>query len=174
MPSGTTKVLALLILFALGPKATAAQSVSEQIQQLATAQGDDRIRLIDALGKSRSRQAVQPLVEILDPPHVGMRETRFVVIALGEIRDSRAVPALREAWTYFKSNDMGGTQFPVEVVVQYQLVRESIIVALDRIGGDQALDVIESATQDKQKQVVKLACDSLRRLRRAPLPGCSS
>jgi PBS lyase HEAT-like repeat-containing protein len=117
-----------------------------------------------SLGQSHDRRAVGPLLVRLDVTHIGMPESRHIVVALGKLRDARAIPALSDDWIYLKTHDLGSSQFPVEVVAQYQLLREATVDALGQIGGDGAIAILISATQDDQGMMAEHACQALSQL----------
>jgi HEAT repeat protein len=169
---------ALVVAILLGTVTSWAQgSVSELIVQLKTAQGDDLMRVIDALGQSHSDKAVQPLIDIFDVPNIGLRESQFIVVALGKLKDARAIPSLSSAWSYLKTVDLGDeSKFPLEVVARYQVLREEIIDAFGQIGGEAATRILISATQDDQKRIVERACQALSRLKYKDIKSlpCSS
>jgi HEAT repeat protein len=158
--------LVLLVALILGTGAAWAQtSVPALLSQLKTAQGEDLMRVIEALGQSHDKRAVEPLLAIFDVRHTGMPQSRYIVVALGRLKDARAISALSDAWIYLKTNDLGTSEFPPEVVARHQLLREAIIDALGQIGGDNAIAILVSATRDDQDRVVEHACRALTRLR---------
>lgn len=141
-------------------------SVSDLLEQLKTAQGDELMRVIGALGRSHSERALQPLLDMFDFPHISLPESHYIVVALGELKDGRAIPRLSDAWIYFKTRDFGDeSRFPLEVVARYQVLREAIVDTLGQIGGDVAIEILISATRDDQKGVVEHACRALTRLK---------
>jgi HEAT repeat protein len=142
----------------------AKDSVSDLIAQLKTTQGEDRLPIIRALGESHDAKAVEPLLGIFDVPQSSMVDSRYIVIALGELKDARAVPNLTDAWIYLTAGrgaKLGTNDLPVEVVVRYQLLRESIIHAFGQIGGDDAVRILVSATRDGDGRIVGRACAEL-------------
>jgi hypothetical protein len=163
----------LLLAIVPGTGATWAKpSVSELREQLKAAQGDDLLGVIKALGESHSGQAVQPLLEIFDVPHIGLPEARYIAMALGELRDARAVPYLSNAWIFLKSSGLEDRSMPVEVVARSQLARRAIVDALGKIGGDGVIDIlVEAARGDGDFLIVEHACQALRRLKPKAMVG---
>lgn len=164
--------LFLLVAFILGTGTTWAQtSVSDLLDQLKTAEGDDLMRVIEALGQSHDRRAVEPLLVIFDVPRTGMPQSRYIVVALGELKDARAIPTLSDAWIYLKTHEsLGDKQFP-RVAVAYMMLREAIVDALGKIGGDVAIEILISATRDDEERVVRQACRALTRLKYKGMSG---
>jgi HEAT repeat protein len=164
------KTFFLLAVFILGAdKSLAAKpSVSELLDQLKTAQGDDLIRVIGALGESRSKRAVEPLLAIFDVPRISMPESYAIATALGRLRDADAVPALVEAWVYLKAHEdtLGNSDLSIQVAARYDLLRLAIVDALGQIGGDDAIEVLVAATHDKRYFLMQEhACEALKRLK---------
>lgn len=165
MPSLVSRCLLFAALFFGAGAVWARTSVSDLIQQLKTTQGEDRLPIIRALGESHDAKAVEPLLEIFDVSGASMVDSHFVVVALGELKDERAIPSLTDAWIYLttgKGAALGDeSQFPLEVIARYQVLRESIIHSLGQIGGGNAVKVLVSATQDGDKRIVAQACSEL-------------
>lgn len=160
------KILISMFVFFVTSISWAQPSISDLLDQLKTAQGDDLMRVIASLGKSHDKRAVQPLLDLFDFPNIGMRQSHYIVVALGELKDSRAIPRLSDAWIYLKFKDFDDdSKYPLEVVAQYQVLRESIIDALGQIGGDKSIEILVSATRDNQRRVVVHACRALKRLK---------
>lgn len=164
------KTFCLLVVFILGTGASSAAkpSVSELLDQLKTAQGEDLIRVIGALGESRSKRAVEPLLLIFDVPRTSMPESYAVATALGKLQDADAVPALVEAWHYLKAHEdtLGNSDLSIQMAARYDLLRLAIVNALGQIGGDNAIEILIAATHDKRYFLIpEHACQALKRLK---------
>jgi HEAT repeat protein len=88
-----TGVLALALLFAVGPLAAAAQeSFEDQVANLKSPTAKTRQAAAEALGESRRHEAVAPLSALVRDPEPRVRLE--VVLALTNLRDLAGVPAL--------------------------------------------------------------------------------
>jgi len=124
-----------------GPAVTDAleKDISVEVQQAAAT----------ALGRARWKDAVPALIAQLDTPHRELR--RLAVLALGQMRDTRALPALSSLYQAkaLKTDDDPG-------------LRESIVESIARIGGEGSVPVLMAAATDRDVRVRYTARDALR------------
>lgn len=121
---------------------------------------EDRIRLAPALGRMKDKKAVDALLNAFDIRRSNPRETAAIVDALGEAGDARAVDEISAANDYLKSMTLQLGELPA----QLQVLHGKLLAALGRLGGDQAVAVLEEAVNDKDPRVVEEAVRSLGRL----------
>lgn len=104
---------------------------------------------VTALGRARWTDAVPTLIAQLESPHRELR--RLTVLALGQMRDARAVPALTSLYgaKALTTDDDPG-------------LRESIVDAIARIGGGVSVPLLMTAATDRDVRVRYAARDALR------------
>lgn len=131
------------------------------IKKLKTAQGEEKVRVIEALGRSGKRKAVKPLLELLDVRGGSPRVNAAVVRALGKLGDLEAAEPLAGAWAQLNilRREMG--EFPG----QLETMRADVVEALGWIGGPRAGAVLGDALRDEDTLVVQKAAWGLGRLR---------
>ena len=102
-----------------------------------------------ALGRARWTDAVPALIAQLDTPHRELR--RLTVLALGQMRDARALPALSNLYQAkaLKTDDDPS-------------LRENIVESIARIGGEGSVPVLMAAATDRDVRVRYTARDALR------------
>ena len=121
---------------------------------------EDRIRLAPALGRMKDKKAVDALLAAFDIRRANPRETAAVVEALGRAGDARAVGELAGADDYLRSMSLQLGDLPAHL----QTLRVAILEALGRLGGDQAVAILEESVNDKDPRVVEEAVRGLGRL----------
>lgn len=122
--------------------------LSVWLEQLSSRSAELRERAAVALGESRDRRAVHPLIEALGDKNAGVRE--HAATALGKLRDNRAVPSLCDLLL----ND------------PHSIVRQHAARSLGDIGDDRAYQPLLQAMQSDSNDVVREhAFSALRRLR---------
>jgi HEAT repeat protein len=151
-----------------------------------------RREAVSALGETRSRSAVQPLVEMLaTEKEVSVRAA--AIVALGQIRDESAVPALAQVLSGVSPNKKSkqreddfvmrsaarglgaiGSRAGVEPLVAALTnetnsidVRRAAAEALGLIGDSSATSALEAAVASKDPYLSEAAREALRRLRLA-------
>lgn len=142
--------------------AQARPRVKSLARQLKTAKGDDQIRVIEALGRTRRKEAVEPLLAIYDERKNSPRVTAALIDALGELRDERAADALIGTWDFLNSLRL---QMQADFPAHLQVLRASVAEALGKAGGARALPVLHDAVQDKDALVVGRAAAALGQLK---------
>lgn len=151
-------VLALLALSAV--PARAKEREKTVIADFESGKTEDRIRLAPALGRIKDKKAVDALLDAFDIRRASPRETAAVLDALGEAGDPRAVEEIAAANDYLRSMTLQLGELPA----QLQVLRLKILGALGRLGGDQAVSILEEAVNDKDPRVVEEAVRGLGRL----------
>jgi HEAT repeat protein len=121
---------------------------------------EDRVRLAPALGLMKDKKAVDALLNAFDIRRANPRESAAIVEALGRSGDPRAVEALAGAEDYLRSMSLQLGELPAHL----QVLRVAILEALGRLGGDQAVSILEESVNDKDPRVVEEAVRGLGRL----------
>jgi HEAT repeat protein len=121
---------------------------------------EDRVRLAPALGHMKDKKAVDALLAALDVRRAGPRETVAIVDALGQAGDPRAAVELASAEDYLRSMTLQLGELPAHL----QVLRGRILEALSRVGGEQAVTILEQSVNDKDPRVVEEAVRGLGRL----------
>jgi HEAT repeat protein len=130
------------------------------LSDFATGKTEDRVRLAPALGRMKDRKAVDALLNAFDIRRANPRETAAIVEALGRAGDPRAVAELAGAEDYLRSMRLQLGDLPAHL----QVLRGRILEALGRLGGDQAVSILEESVNDKDPRVVEEAVRGLGRL----------
>ena len=125
-----------------------------------TGKTEDRIRLAPALGRMKDKKAVDALLNAFNIRRANPRETAAIVEALGRAGDPRAVAELAGAEDYLRSMSLQLGDLPAHL----QILRGNILEALGRLGGDQAVSILEESVNDKDPRVVEEAVRGLGRL----------
>jgi len=158
------KITFLAVLCALGALNAVSAGAKEReknvIAEFDAGKTEDRIRLAPALGRMKDKKAVDALLAAFDIRRASPRETAAVVSALGQAGDARAVEELAGADDYLRSMALQLGDLPP----QLQVVRIAILEALSRLGGDQAVSILEESVNDKDQRVVEEAVRGLGRL----------
>lgn len=155
------KGLVLAVLAALS--AVPARSKEREktvISDFETGKTEDRIRLAPALGRMKDKKAVDALLTAFDIRRANPRETAAIVEALGRAGDPRAVDELAGAEDYLRSMSLQLGDLPAHL----QVLRGDILEALSRLGGDQAVSILEDSVNDKDPRIVEEAVRGLGRL----------
>ncbi|MFI5347497.1 MAG: HEAT repeat domain-containing protein [Elusimicrobiota bacterium] len=121
---------------------------------------EDRIRLAPALGHMKDKKAVDALLNALDVKRSSPRETAAIVDALGAAGDPRAAVELASGVDYLRSMTLQLGELPAHL----QVLRVKLLEALSRVGGEQAVSILEEAINDKDPRVVEEAVRGLGRL----------
>jgi HEAT repeat protein len=148
-------IAALLVI-----SAQAKSSEKAVLQLFGTGQSDDRIRLAPALGRMGNKKAVDALLAAFDVKHGNPQETAAIVDALGATRDPRAGAPLASALDYLRSLGLQLGELPANL----QVLRMKILDALGRVGGDQAVAILEEFLNDKDNRIVEACVRGLGRL----------
>lgn len=145
---------ALIVLCVLALPAAAKIRVGRLLKDLKEAQGDKRIPVVMALGRSANKEAVEPLLGLFDIRQESPRLSAALVEALGRLGDDRAEEPLIGAWDYMNSMRL---QLGEELPAHLQTLRAQLIEALGSLGGDRAVTVLQNALNDKDPAVVQKA-----------------
>lgn len=130
------------------------------LRDFASGQMEDRIRLAPALGRMGDKKAVDALLLAMDAKRGNPRETVAIVDALGAAGDSRAADELAGAVDYLRSLTLQMGELPAHL----QVLRVRVLDALSRVGGDQAVSIMEESINDKDPRVVEAAVRGVGRL----------
>ena len=114
---------------------------------------EDRVRLAPALGRMRDKKATDALLAAFDVRRSSPRETAAIIGALGLSGDTRAVTELASSDDYLRSAALQAGELPAPL----QSLREKTMETLGRLGGDQAVAILEEAVNDKDPRVVEEA-----------------
>jgi HEAT repeat protein len=152
-------VFAVLAALSVAP-AHAKEREKTVLADFESGQTEDRIRLAPALGRMKGKKAVDTLLTAFDVRRASPRETAAIVDALGRCGDPRAVAELASADDYLRSMTLQMGELPP----QLQVLRGKILEALGRIGGDQAVSILEEAVNAKDPLIVEEAVRGLGRL----------
>lgn len=153
--------MAAALVAAMSQPASAKVRVNRLLKELKTAQGEEQLRVVAALGKSGRREAVEPLLSLFDIRKASPRLSAGIVKALGPLGDERAVETLIGAWDYLNSLRLQMEELPGPL----QVLRASLIESLGMIGGKRAVSVLHDALEDGDSLVVRKAAWGLGRLR---------
>ena len=154
------RLLAVLLVLAAAP-AQAKTSVGRLLKLLPQAQGDGQLRLIRALGRSgKPKDAVPPLLALLDVRQDGPRRSAVIVEALGRLGGRQAAEPLLGAWDY-----LVGLRQQMDLTAQVQVLRLTVIEALGRVGGEGAGRALLEALSDTDPEVVQGAGRALGTMR---------
>ena len=126
----------------------------------ASGKAEDRIRLAPALGRMKDKKAADALLDAFDVRRSDPREAAALVDALGLTGDPRAVAEIAAADDYLRSMSLQAGELPANL----QLLRAKILEALGRLGGDQAVSILEESVNDKDPRIVEEAVRGLGRL----------
>ncbi len=121
---------------------------------------EDRLRLAPALGKMKDKKAVDVLLAAFDIRRGNPRETAAILDALGASGDPRAATEIAAAEDYLRSMALQMGELPGNM----QVLREKVLDALGRLGGEQAVSILEESVNDKDPRVVETAVRGLGRL----------
>lgn len=121
---------------------------------------EDRIRLAPALGRMKDKKAVDALLLAVDIKRGNPRETAAIVDALGQAGDPRASEELASSIDYLRSMTLQLGELPAHL----QVLHVKLLEALSRVGGDQAVRLLEESINDKDPRVVEEAVRGLGRL----------
>jgi HEAT repeat protein len=144
----------------LSAPAAAKEREKTVIADFESGKTEERIRLAPALGRMKDKKAVDALLAAFDIRRANPRETAAVVDALGRAGDARAVEELAGAEDYLRSMALQLGELPAHL----QTLRVAILEALGRLGGDQAVSILEESVNDKDPRVVEEAVRGLGRL----------
>ncbi len=157
-----TALLAVFLTAVAAAPALAKPGVKPLLAKLEAAKGAQKLRVIDALGRTGRKEAVAPLLALFDPRKNSPRLTSTLVVALGRLKDERADDALIGTWDYLNSLRLElQSDFPAHL----QILRATVTEALGQIGGARAMPVLHDALQDKDPLVVGRAATALGALR---------
>ena len=152
-------VLALLAALSAVP-AGAREREKTVLAEFESGKTEDRIRLAPALGRMKGKKAVDALLAAFDVRAANPRETVAVVEALGRAGDPRAVTEIASANDYLRSMTLQLGDLPAHL----QVLHAKILEALGRLGGEQAVSVLEESVNDKDPRIVEEAVRGLGRL----------
>jgi HEAT repeat protein len=159
MNASRIAVLALLATLSAAP-VLARERKKTVIADFEAGKDEERIRLAPALGRMKGKKAVDALLAAFDIRAANPRETSAVVEALGRSGDPRAVPEIATANDYLRSMTLQLGDLPAHL----QVLRGEILEALGRLGGEQAVSILEESVNDKDPRVVQEAVRGLGRL----------
>ena len=151
--------LALLATLSAAP-ARARERKKTVIADFEAGKDEERIRLAPAVGRMKDKKAVDALLAAFDIRAANPRETAAVVDALGRSGDPRAVPEIAAANDYLRSMTLQLGDLPAHL----QVLRGKILEALGRLGGEQAVSILEESVNDKDPRIVEEAVRGLGRL----------
>jgi HEAT repeat protein len=157
----TPRILALVFLSALcAAPAGARPREKTLLSDFAKGDTEERIRLAPALGRMKDKKSVDALLGAFDVRRASPRELCAVVAALGASGDPRAAPEVADAEVYLSSM---GVQMG-ELTAPLQVLREKMLEALGRLGGERAVSILRESVNDKDPSVVEEAVRGLGRL----------
>jgi HEAT repeat protein len=151
---------ALAAVVLLAPPARAKMREKSLLSEFESGKTEDRIRLAPALGRTKDKKAVDALLAALDVRRANPRETVAIVTALGQAGDARAAVELASSEDYLRSMTLELGELPAHL----QVLRVKILEALSRVGGEQAVTILEESINDKDPRVVEEAVRGLGRL----------
>lgn len=152
----------MAVLLVLAGPAFARTRVKPLIEKLEKAQGPEQIHVVEALGRTGSKDAVSPLLDLFDVRKAPPKLTAALVVALGRLKDERAVDALIGAWDYLNSMRLAmESDFPAHL----QILRAAVVESLGQIGGARVVPILHDALQDKDQLVVARAAAALGAMR---------
>lgn len=138
-----------------------AANVSKLLKKLRTAEGEEQVRVIKALGRAGKRRATPELIRLLDVEKNAPRQSAALIEALGRLGDERAAPALLAAWAYL--DEAIGR---VPDAASLQIVREELPEAVGRVGTEAGRDRLLRALRDgSNPRMVEKAARGLGELR---------
>ena len=156
-----SRIVVLAVLAALGAApARAKEREKTVLADFESGKTEDRIRLAPALGRMKGKKAVDALLGAFDVRRSSPRESAAIVEALGRAGDARAVAEIATADDYLRSMALQLGDLPA----QLQVLRGGILEALGRLGGDQAVSILEESVNDKDPRTVEQAVRGLGRL----------
>jgi HEAT repeat protein len=150
---------ALLVVLAVLP-ASAKTREKNLLNDFEMGKTEDRIRLAPALGFRKDKKAVDALLNAIDVKRGNPRETVAIVEALGVAGDPRAAAELASAVDYLRSLSLQLGELPAHL----QVLRVKVLEALSRVGGEQAVTILEESINDKDPRVVEEAVRGVGRL----------
>jgi HEAT repeat protein len=159
MPISRLAVLAALAALSAVP-AAAKEREKNIIAEFDAGKTADRVRLAPALGRMKDKKAVDELLLAFNIRRSEPRETAAIIEALGRSGDPRAVAEIATANDYLRSMALQLGDLPAHL----QTLRGTILEALGRLGGDQAVSILEEAVNDKDPRIVEEAVRGLGRL----------
>lgn len=152
--------LLLLSVFLLFP-ADAAINARKLQKRLPTLKGEEQVRAIRALGRSKKRKVVPDLLKLFDVEKNAPRQSAALIEALGRLGDERAAPALLSAWAYL---DQAIAQVPGAATLQ--VVREELPEAVGRVGTEAGRDkLLLTLNESGDARMVEKAARGLGELR---------
>ncbi|MBI3549092.1 MAG: HEAT repeat domain-containing protein [Elusimicrobia bacterium] len=154
--SGGAAAACLLFLAVPGQ---ARPSVGKLMDLLAAASPERKPEVLHALGRTRKKKAVEPLLKMLDFQGQDARMTAAVVEALGEIGDDRALASLKTGWEQLRQKGESETKSAV--------VRAAIVDALGKLQDPGTADIPRAAIKDADPKVREAAVRALGRRREA-------
>ena len=152
-------VLALLSTLSAAPLG-AKERPKTVIADFESGKDEDRIRLAPALGRIKNKRSVDALLAAFDIRAGNPRVTAAVVDALGRSGDPRVVAELIAANDYLRSMTLQLGDLPAHL----QVLRGKILEAFGRLGGEQAVAILEESVNDKDPRIVEEAVRGLGRL----------
>ncbi len=153
------RALAVLAALSAAP-ARAKEREKTVLAEFESGKAEDRIRLAPALGRMKDKKAVDALLNAFDIRRSNPRETSAIIDALGRSGDPRAVAEIATANDYLRSMTLQLGDLPAHL----QVLRGAILEALGRLGGEQAVSILEESVNDKDPRVVQVAVRGLGRL----------
>lgn len=161
MPVRAIRLAAAFCLLAL--PAAAKPNVKKLTKELAEAKSvEQMISVVQALGRTRKPEAVQPLARLLDVRRNSPRLSLAVVRALGALKSPDGEAPLTGAWDYLNSVRLQmGEEMPANLLV----LRQAVTEALGEVGTERAGEILLEALNDKDPVVVEKAARSLGRMR---------
>lgn len=151
--------MAVAALLAACP-AHAKSKVGRLVERLESARGEEQFRLVAALGRSGSHDALKPLLGLFDYRKAKPKVSLAVIEALGALKDKGAVSSLVSAWDYAESVKLRG-----EVPGPIQAMRAAIVESLGLIGEKRTADLILRALGDDDPLVSRRAIEACARLK---------
>lgn len=152
------RTLGLVALLAV--PAQAKPSVDRLLSDLETAQGDARLRVIRALGRSGKAKAAEALLSRFDVRKDGPSLSAVIAEALGRLRAKSAREPLAQAWAYLEGL-RGAGELPPELLG----LRLALLAALGEVGGDAASEILLRTLGDKDPAAARAAVLGLGRLK---------
>jgi HEAT repeat protein len=147
------------LLLTAGP-AAAKPGFKDLLRLLPTTQGTAQLRVIRSLGRSGKSQAVGPLLAMLDVRRDDPRRAAAIAEALGRLGRPEAIGPLLGAWDHLVS-----VRQEMDLTTQAQTLRQAVVEALGRLGGDGSFRTLMEALSDPEPAVVVAAIRGLSRLR---------
>lgn len=134
--------------------ALALSPLKRAISELEAADPARQVVAARTLGRLGDKQAVDPLLKMLDVRRDTPRLSAAIVTSLGELGDPKALDGLMGAWDYLNSAKL---QLSGELPANLAALRATITEAVGRIGTERSWPLLEDALYDKDPQVVQKA-----------------